>query len=140
MNTPVVQHQQDAAVAEPLADHLRLNLAEHGIAFVMPRGARFAGTLDLPCGALIHGVVQGRIRCEQGSLVFAPGSEFAGEAEANMVYLCGDVKSQRTGAPTVITGKTLLSVGKTATGRAQLSARQFAICTSRFAGTMQTIE
>jgi hypothetical protein len=141
MSSPVATQQHIApSRAEPLNDHLRLSLADHGVGFIVPAGARFAGELDLPCGALVHGVLHGRIRCEQGSLIFAPGSEFAGEAHADMVYVCGEVKSQRSSAPSVITGKMLVSVSRSATGRAQLASKQFAICSSRFAGTMHSLD
>jgi hypothetical protein len=47
MSSPVATQQHIApSRAEPLNDHLRLSLADHGVGFIVPAGARFAGELD----------------------------------------------------------------------------------------------
>lgn len=139
MSTTLMNDAPPAAMPRPMDDTLRLNLIEHTVCFVLPKGARFSGDLELPGGALIFGAVQGRIRCKEGSLVLAEGSEFMGKADAPMVYICGTVRQQPT-EPTEITGALMVAVSNTASGRAVLTSRQFAIHSRTFAGQLRTIE
>lgn len=129
-----------ATLPQPVDDALRLDLIEHSVCFVLPKGSRFSGDLELPGGALIFGAVHGRIRCKEGSLVLAEGSDFMGKAEAPMVYICGTVRQQPKSEPTEITGSLMVAVSNTAVGRAVLTSRQFAIHSRTFAGQMRAIE
>lgn len=128
-----------AAHVQPPDDALRLDLEEHGIGFILPRGASLKGDLDLPGGALIFGAVHGRIRCKQGTLILAQGSDFSGKAEATMVYICGTVRSISKTEPSEIQGAVMVAVSSTAAGRASLISRQFAIHTRTFAGKLHTL-
>ncbi|MEJ8837687.1 polymer-forming cytoskeletal protein [Ramlibacter sp. AN1133] len=121
-------------------DVLRVDLQQHNVCFVLPVGATLAGDLDLPGGALIYGSVKGRIRCAEGSLVFAQGSSFCGKAEAPMIYVCGTVRSVGSSEPSDLRGALMIAVSSTAVGRATLTSRQFAIHSKTFAGTMRSLE
>lgn len=125
---------------QPVDDALRLDMAEHSICFVLPKGGVLTGDLDLPGGALIYGSLSGRIRCRDGSLILAEGSEFVGKAEAPLTYICGTVRSIAKGQASEITGSALVAVSSTAGGRATLISRQFAIHSRTFAGVMRSIE
>lgn len=129
-----------AEAQPPAVQPVQLELQQHGVCFVLPRDARFSGELDLPGGALIFGHVQGRIRCQQGSLVLAQGSVFAGKAEAGMVYVCGIVRPMGNGQPSEITGSLALAVSATASGRAKLTSRSFSIHSRTFAGQIHDLQ
>lgn len=124
----------------PEAGALSLDLQQHSICFVLPKGATARGDLDIPGGALIYGTLHGRIRCREGSLILAAGSDFAGKAEAVQIYVNGTVRALVKGETSELHGSNLVAVSREAVGRANLSARTFAIHSRTFGGKLVALE
>jgi hypothetical protein len=124
----------------PVPGTLVLDMQKHGICFVVPLGALVEGDFSIPGGALIYGKMRGRIMCHEGSLILAPGSDFAGKAEASQIYINGVVRPITSDKVSEFKGNMLIAVSQEAQGRANLTSRMFAIHSRKFAGNLTTID
>jgi hypothetical protein len=139
--TPATQVNEGGAQKQiPEAGALVLDFEQHSICFVVPKGAIMSGDFNIPGGALIYGTLRGRIFCHEGSLVLAPGSDFAGKAEAPQIYVNGTVRAPSKGETSELIGSILVAVSRDAIGRAKLTSRAFAIHSQTFGGQLVSIE
>lgn len=84
------------------------------------------GTLNLPGGALIQGHFTGTLICARGALVIAKDATFAGYAEADEIYIAGDVgRIKGATKESSLMGRTLIAVAESAVVHADLTARMF---------------
>lgn len=138
------QHAARKALSLPQQE-LRLSLQDHGIEFFLPPNSRLEVVeLKLQGGALIYGEFHGKLVCETGSLMLPRGSKFFGEAEADNLYVEGEVGSYRTasGAPKIskLTGRVMVAVSANASVYADIKSRAFAIHSKRIWGQIEVIE
>lgn len=118
--TPAPQRQTSASL-------VTLDIKEKEICFVLPQEATsIGGTLNLPGGALIQGHFTGTIICASGALVISPEGSFTGYAEADEVYIGGEVgRNKGSTKNSSIMGRTLIAVSESAVVHADLTARMF---------------
>lgn len=124
---------------EVQASELKLNLVEHGICWVLPRGAVMGGNIELPGGALIQGRMLGKVYCRSGSLIVERGGELIGHAKADRIYIEGRVVSSPKGEVSSLYGRNLIAISEKAEGSAKLTSQAFAIHTRTFSAQFTTL-
>jgi cytoskeletal protein CcmA (bactofilin family) len=123
---------------EPDIKMIQVDLREHGIMFVLPANGKITGDIELPGGALIQGVVFGKVTCARGSLILAPGSKFSGHAEADKIYVGGTV-CVNDGKFSSLVARLLMAISSEAVVHADISSRTFAINSKNVYGSMKTL-
>lgn len=117
---------------------LNFDIKEHGVVFVLPAEAILDGTIKLEGGALILGKFSGNIKCNTGSLIFAPDSYFSGHAEADKIYIGGKI-GQPTKGESSLMARVMMAISSDASVRANIASRLFAINSSNVFGSMRTL-
>lgn len=119
---------------------LEIDLKSHGVCWILPLGGELTtGLLDLPGGALIQGKFNGRIVCKSGSLIVAESGTFAGQAEAERIYVDGLVQAGSEGQLSSLLGRQLVAISDKARGEADLMSQAFAIHTQNFSARFSTL-
>jgi cytoskeletal protein CcmA (bactofilin family) len=125
-------------IAEAELGALSFDLREHNVVFVLPANSSIAGHIVVPGGALIQGKLVGSISCTGGSLIFAPNSIFAGNAEADKIYIGGSVATPKNGEST-LTARTLMAISGDGVVHANIAARLFAVNSKNVFGVIKTL-
>lgn len=129
------QSTQPVAAQQPASSTslVALDIKEKEICFVLPMEASsHGGTLNLPGGALIQGHFTGTLICARGALVIAKDAVFSGYAEADEIYIAGEVgRSKGAAKESSLMGRTLIAVAESAVVHADLTARMFNLNNTR---------
>lgn len=125
-------------ISEADLGSLAFDLREHNVIFVLPANSSIAGHIVVPGGALLQGKLVGSISCKGGSLILAPGSLFAGNAEADKIYVGGSVATPKNGEST-LTAKTLIAISGDGVVHANIAARLFAVNSKNVFGVIKTL-
>lgn len=123
-----------------LSDSLVIDIKTHKVSFVLPEGAVFKGTLELPCGAIICGTIEGTITCKTGSLILPKGSVLRGSAYAENIFVEGSVENPGENRISVLNAQMLIAISNLAKGRADLVAKAFNINSTAFDGRLMTLK
>lgn len=130
-----------AAGAGSVGTEISLSIREHNICFTVPFGARFEGRLLLPGGALIYGDVVGDIFCESGSIIIHKGGRFRGMAEADRIYIEGEVSSlEDEKRRSALVGRKMVAGSSNARINADIYSMSFSLHRSKVWGTLKTLE
>lgn len=121
-------------------DAISLSLREHNISFTLPFGARLEGRLLLPGGALIFGDFIGDIFCESGSVIVKKGARYQGMAEADQIYIEGEVSSLDEKRRSTLIARRLVACSSTSRVNADVFSASFALHKAKIWGTMRTLE
>ena len=122
------QQQVAATTPPPTGTSLvALDIKDKEICFILPlESSCHHGTLNLPGGALIQGHFSGTLICARGALVIAKGASFSGYAEADEIYIAGEVsRGKNATKDSSLMGRTLIAVAESAVVHADLTARMF---------------
>jgi hypothetical protein len=133
--TPAPQRQTSSSL-------VTLDIREKEICFVLPVDASsIGGTLNLPGGAFIQGHFTGTLICARGALVIGPGASFSGYAEAEEVYIAGEIgRTKGSNKSTSIMGRSLIAISESAVVHADLTSRMFNMNNNKNVfGTIRTL-
>lgn len=117
-----------------------LDLKEKEIVFVLPlESSCINGTLNLPGGAYIQGNFSGTLICARGAIIIAKGASFSGFAEADEIYIAGEVGRKNGNKGSSLLGRHLIAVSEDAVIHADLTSRVFSMNTKNIFGSVQTL-
>lgn len=125
-------------IAEAEVNSLKFDLKEHNVIFVLPANSSISGHIVVPGGALIQGKLVGSINCTGGSLIFAPGSVFSGNAEADKIYVGGNIATPKNGESNLIS-RSLIAISMDGVVHANITARMFSVNSKNVFGRMKTL-
>jgi cytoskeletal protein CcmA (bactofilin family) len=131
---------EQQAIQEGPQGEINLSLREHNVAFVLPFGARMEGKLLLPCGALIYGDFSGDIFCESGSIIVKKGGRFKGMAEADKIYIEGEVSPVDERRRSVLIARQLIAGSSASKINADVFSAAYALHKAKIWGTLRTLE
>lgn len=119
---------------------ISLSLREHNIVWTLPFGAKMEGKLLLPGGALIYGDFVGDIFCESGSVIVKKGGRFQGMAEADMIYVEGDISSADQRHRSVLIARKMIAASSTARINGDIFSKTYALHKAKVWGALRTLE
>lgn len=132
------QQQKDSGSKNSL---IALDLRQKEIVWLLPAGCSCNGaTLNLTGGALIQGDFSGSIFSERGTIVIAKGATFSGYAEADEIYVAGEVGQKLGHKRSGLLGRAFLAISEDAIVNADITSRIFSIYSTRVTGAMNTLD
>lgn len=140
-NLPQPQNeQQSRAVSKAVASIVALDLKEKEIVFVLPQEATCTGAnLSLPGGAYIQGDFSGTLICAKGAIIIARGATFSGYAEADEIYIAGEIVRGKGPKGTSLLARLFLAASEDAVINGDLTSRMFNINSSNIHGQVRTL-
>lgn len=127
--------------AAPSNSPVQIELKEKNIVWVLPVGGECRGAaVQLPGGALILGHFSGTLICNSGAIILAPGSTFSGYAEADEIFVTGNVKKTPEDKNSVLLARRNISVSSDAVVEADLTSRTLHLSNNKnFSGQVSTL-
>lgn len=138
------QNQQDTPGAVPAprtsSSLVEIDIKEKEIIFVLPQECSITGsTTNLTGGAYIQGDFSGTLICAKGALVIAKGASFSGYAEADEIYIAGEIGRTKANKASSLVGRLMIAVSEDAVVHGDLTSRMFNINSKNIFGQMRTL-
>lgn len=129
-----------APATKTSASVVSLDLKEKDVVFILPQDSTCIGAnLTLPGGAYIQGDFSGTIICAKGALIIAKGATLAGYAEADEIYIAGEIGQRKGEKGSSLLGRSLIAVSEDAIVHGDITSRMFSINSANIHGQIRTL-
>jgi cytoskeletal protein CcmA (bactofilin family) len=138
--TQEIDTANSAPATKASASVVALDLKEKDVVFVLVQeGSCIGANLSLPGGAYIQGDFSGTIICAKGALIIAKGATLSGYAEADEIYIAGEIGQRKGEKGSSLLGRNFIAVSEDAIVHGDLTSRMFNVNSKNIHGQIRTL-